>query len=377
MVGKLSEVDHKSNRWSAYLLLFIVIFSTGWSLGSTLLRRADVPARHTWDQAAEYVKSSLQPDDLVTWYPEWAGEAKLSLHGLPVMIMPHQGQIDLASGNRLWVIGGFGYDGKVLAAGDHIQTLQKLKLRSYKEFSSPQAGRVSVTLLDIEGQKIRHSLFKDLDHSSKVQVIRSKRSHQIPSQQCDFWALNGWHCQPQSTSQRKRVRQCLARPQKEQLKKRSKRRDLYTLDRRRWLPYIDCKLNPTEHVSRDWRVIDEVPRRCISLSPHYQKKTVLSWTIEASDQKQSLWFKYGWEDLAVRHPFRQSKAHPIHVDIHHGQEHLFSEELKPIQGWFTEKIKLSPSHLMGPPQPITISYEAPSGVEDAIFCISLSVRSHT
>lgn len=370
-------MDGGSIKWKGYVILIAILLSTGWSLWSTVNRRLSVPTRATWQRAVTHVQAALKPHDRVTWYPEWAGEARLAMHGLPTLILPHQGTVDLAEAKRLWVIGGFGYDGQVLADGTHLQPIQKLKVISHEILTAKHSGAVSITLLDVQGEQVTHSLFDDLDDSNKVSIdrTRTKALKTSTAQPCNFWALNGWHCTPISSQAREKVRHCLSRPQAKQLKQRKKRRDLYTLDRRRWLPYVDCNLHPTEHISKDWRVIDETPRRCLSIAPHRNQKTYIKWSIDASTQTRQIWFSYGWEDLAVRHPFRSSKAKPIRLTIQKGIKTIFSEDLHPSQGWFLKQFNIAPSNLMGPPAPITLSYTAPHGVEDATFCISLDVRS--
>ena len=371
-------------RAFGYLLLLSLIAATSWSVWETATRRKSVPTRATWSAATDMVRDRLRPGDKVTWYPEWAGEARLSLHGLPILALPHRGEVDLGSATRLWVLGAFEYDGRKLARGEHLQPIQAMRELSYERVSLKDSGGVTVSSFSIGGEKVEDSLYDDLSDQHKVEVFRSlkrsNRSLQDPMnatslhERCDLWGLEGWHCASQHRAVRQRIARCLTRPQSEQLRRRTKRRDVYTLDRRRWLPYVDCKLHPTEHVSRDWRVIGETPRRCVSMSPHQGREVEIKWWPKESDQPRMLWFSYGWEDLSVRHPFRDSRAEPIWLSIRQGSEVLIDEEVSPTMGWARIIKSIRAADKEGPPPPIRLSYRAPKGVEDATLCISLDVR---
>lgn len=363
-------------RYLSLFLLVAVCSLTIWSVLSTWQRRASVPSRLAWQKAVEQIKTNIKEGDRVTWYPEWAGEARLALHDLPVLPLPFKGSVDLGQARRLWVLGAFGYNGTKLASSQHLQALQKLEVISESSILIPNSGPVSLSLLEVKGEEVLHALYDELDDSN---LVRFSRWANEQEQECPLWALNGWHCPAsfaQTNSIKKRVQACLDRPREQQLKSRSKRRDLYTLDHRRWLPYIDCKLNPIEHFSRDWRVIDETPRRCLSAIPHQNKQAMLTWFTPNQASAQNLWFSYGWEDLALRHPFRASQAQAITIEIKKGSEILFSKEIKPQLGWFREQLSLptTSSQDVGPPSPFTIYYWTKTHNHDAHLCISLSVR---
>ena len=364
------------------VLFALLISCTAWSVWSTVQRRAAVPSRETWSLASHYIKENLIEGDFVTWYPEWAGESRLSLHGLPVIPLAQQGEVDFAQAKRLWVLGAFDRDGVHLQNSSKYQIVQNLGLISKKVFQAQDSGPVSLSLMKIKGPINLHNLYDDLPNPNRVSFSRlhgkpraKSPAKPMPKQNCDFWALNGWHCTPQSPRLRQRASKCLARPQAEQLKKRSRRRDLYTLDRRRWLPYIDCRLHPTEHLSQDWRVIDESPKRCISAMPHQGHIAQVAWWVPVESNQTELWFKYGWEDLALRHPFRDSKAQAIKVQIQQAGQKIFTATLQPQLGWFTKKFPISPpTDLVGPPAPYLFTYEATQGIDDANFCFSMSIR---
>lgn len=365
----------KIDSLCGYILLSMVVIASLFSIWETTTRRAKVPSRETWDEAVAQIKPLLKKGDLVTWYPEWAGEARLSLHGMPIILLPHHGEVDLGAAQRLWVLGAFGYDGEGLAKGDHLKTLQKLKRVSTEQLKKDDSGAVSISLLQVIGEKMEHDLYEELSEPNKIQVFRSPILHLENKEICDFWALNGWHCTSASQSLRQKIERCLQRPQSEQLKQRSKQRTLYTLDQRRSLPYIDCHLNPTEHISRDWRMIGDSPRRCISMRPHHRREVELRWYLPQSEMDRSLWLSFGWEDLAVRHPFRASQATPIVLKVKRGTQSLFDQTLDPKLGWNREVFILSADRSAGPPVPLSVIYHAPEGVKDAQFCISLDVRA--
>lgn len=370
---------------------------TLWSVYSTLMRRASVPTRAEWDAAADIVRAHWRAGDHVTWYPMWADEARLSLHGLTPLVLPHprgaDREVDLGRARRVWVLGAFGYDGAKLISGADVKPLQPLRLAQSPHHVA--VGDVSISLLEVGGAQVTADLLGDLDEPELVQVTRVRLSshpsahlsshsssnrgaaRHAREERCDLWALDGWHCSPRSGSARRRAQRCLARSSDERLKRRSKRRDLYTLDRRRWLSYVDCGLNPTEHVSRDWRVIGEAPRRCVWLAPHRGYKTSIQWTPHASRsaRRDALWVGWGWGDLAARHPFRSSAAQPLKVSVKRGAEIIWSRVIQPQLGWSRAQLSLTPTPLIGPPEPLTISVEPTAGVRDAALCVHLSVRS--
>ena len=375
--------------WLTATALALTIGLTVWSVWSTYQRRGQVPQRDTWREAATRVQLKWREGDRVTWYPVWAEEARLALHDLEPLQLPHHGEVDLGRASRLWVLGAFGYDGSRLIDDGNLKPLQELKVLSQERIQRPGSGPVSITLLSVENHRVTGDLIKDLADQARVEVTR-KRLASSELDLCDFWALEGWHCRPQKQGQRREARRCLSRPLTQKLKARSKRRDLYSLDRRRWLPYVDCKLNPTEHVSRDWRVIGEHPRRCVWMAPHRGYEVILRWTpwlnqkhledlpdadpAMSSAHQKALWISWGWEDLALRHPFRPSRAQKINLRVKRGSEINWAQRLKPHQGWHTHKIPLTQSTAEGPPTPISISVRAPQGVNDATFCVDLTVR---
>ena len=371
--------------WARFALLFTVIL-TGWSVWSTYQRRRAVPSRAEWSAAAAAVRAHWRVGDRVTWYPTWAEEAKLSLHGLSPLILPERGRVDLGRARRLWVLSALGYQSAQLVSDPEIITLQPLTVSA----TQPQIEEspVSLTLFEVGGARVQHDLIADLEHVERVHVSRRtlKPSHArrarstrsiraAENERCDLWALEGWHCAPRSAQARISVSRCLNQTLSAKLKRRSKRRHLYTLDRRRWLPYVDCRLNPTEHVSRDWRVIGEQPRRCIWLAPHRGREVSIDWTVTAhDDDHDALWLGWGWSDLAVRHPFRASRAEPLQLRIQRGAEIIWDRALSPDLGWSRAQLPLPPQDEMGPPVPITISVRPLRGVEDAALCVDLSVR---
>ena len=358
-------------RWASFFLLLILIATLG-SLWSDMKRRVNVPARETWRQAADFIRGRWENGDQVMWYPEWAGEARLALHGLELLIPPHRGEVDVGRAKRLWVIGGYGFDGQLLASGAHLHPIQPLSVAETKAFRGVEGGEVVVTLLRVDGDQVTHDLLNDLP---RVEISRSSllNSHH---EECNFWAMNGWHCSPRSPQARASVERCLQRARSERLRLRSKQRDLYTLDRRRWLPYKDCKLNPTEHISPDWRVIGEQPRRCVWIAPHRGKQITLRWSPQrGADSNETLWLSYGWEDLAMRHPFRRSKALPIQLQIQSGDTVIWNQTLRPKEGWKTLQIATPPTPQVGPTSPISLIIKPVKDVEDAHLCIDLTLRA--
>ena len=89
---------------------------------------------------------------------------------------------------------------------------------------------------------------------------------------------------------------------------------------------------------------------------------------------RALWLAWGWEDLAVRHPFRSSRAKALELTVKRGNRVIWNQRLEPRLGWHRDEISLRPSLSMGPPEPFLISVRATRGVSDASLCIDLTTR---
>ena len=382
-----------STRAPRLIWLLIPLISLG-GLGITLWQRAQVPSRQEWRTALDKARSMLTPRDKVAWLPEWANEGRLFMHDLNTLPLPFEGEVDLGRAERLFVLGTFGARGEDLMhplsdLHARYRTLQPLNLTSTQEI-----GPITLQVLKVEGGEVLADLRADLEDPERVQVFRHRRPRnrrKVKSitppapHRCALWALAGWHCDHRDAPDATEA--CLSRPLPKMLKTRSKRRALYTLDRRRHLPYVDCGLHPTEHVSRDVRVIGEIARRCIWIAPHHRAQVELRWSI-VPDLIQTtpvdLWLSAGWEDLAVDHPHRESAAQPIRITlstlINGEDKRPLTDALKltPTQGWtrwvwpLNEEKKARLTHFNGA---LSFQVSTPKDTRDASLCIDLTIRS--
>ena len=152
----------------------ITVCSTGWSVWSTYHRRSQVPQRTTWREAAELVKREWREGDRVTWYPAWAEEARLALHGLEPLQLPHQGDVDLGRASRLWVLGAFGHDGTSLIKDPALRLLQTLELVRQEQLRPSDSGPVSISLLQIKSHRVVSDVLRDLEDVNRVEVTRRR-----------------------------------------------------------------------------------------------------------------------------------------------------------------------------------------------------------
>jgi hypothetical protein len=413
------------------LALLTCVTVACWTAFSAQQRRAQVPTLDEWRTAVSTLTPHLQPGDVVSWRPEWADEVRVALSELEkrveVRYPPHHGAWELGRARRLWVLSAHGRRGEELVTLSRLKGEARAQMMEREVVSRQplslervwRVGPVEVSVLHVGGSKSITGLYEDLDQPQRVSVRRRrlKNAHQarVAQDGCELWALEGWHChasrsvlsrvlkrslkgslkQPQHTSTQHLLNACLARPLEERLKHRSKRRYLYTLDRRRYLPYVDCGLHPTEHVSRDVRVIGGEPRRCVWLSPHEGRALEVTWRPQLSTELHGaptlLSLSFGWEDLAVDPPFRVSKARPLdfEISVNSGsglglvsKDHsalFFNETLSPSPTWRTLDLPLK--HALSTPaatttvKAVTIKLSAPQGAQDAHLCVDVTLKA--
>jgi len=386
-----------------HLLLICVLTSAVFSVVTTELRQRQLPTRADWSAVTRELSEGLKPGDAVTWLPEWAEEGRLALKGLEtrtsILYPPHHGGLDLARFERVWVIGALGATAEALVARSELKgearrealRVEVVPEQPLKLLGERQRGRLSLGLVEPQGERSVADLFHDLADPARVHVSRQGRRDQRP-RPCTLWALQGWHCQlrhaklkrtlrdsgslkgvkAQGIDDQRLVDRCLSRPLQERLKARTKDRGLYRLDRRRHLSYVDCGLHPEEHVSRDHRVIAGEPRRCVWLRPHEGKTLRVTWRTRTPP---SAWLtlRYGWEDLSVDPPFRGSQAEPLALSVLEKDSvaPIFKRTLRPDVGWSAHTISIPD----GPQaRSFTITLNAPNGARDANLCVELSVR---
>jgi len=403
---------------SRYALLSATLLCALWSLYADL-QRAEQPSLEDWRHVVTTLKPQLRRGDAVSWRPEWSEEGRVALKELEgeveIIYPPHHGAWDLGRFERLWLISALGRSARELeahsaldsAAAEEQARRDVVPEQALTVLEERSLGPLKLGLLRVEGPQVLADLYQEL---SDPQAVKFVLSGQRGSKPCELWALNGWHCRlkrPQlerslraSASTRRlklselsdgeALRRCLERPAHERLKGRSKQRRLYTLDRRRHLPYIDCGLDPELHVSRDYRVIGGEPRRCVWLHPRQGRTLTLRWRVPSRVPSggAELSLRYGWEDLAVDPPFRASRARPIELKLSllsggHAARELIRERLEPQVGWRALSSPLSDALSDAPARTssahemseLLLELSAPKGDADAQLCVDLSLRS--
>ena len=385
----------KSNHlfWGCIPLVVLMSFV------STLYRSAQVPSRAEWQDAVQWIEKQWQAGDQVTWYPSWVSEGKIYLHNLSVIHPVYQGDFDLGHAKRLWVLSSMGEDASDWLAGHGVKSihvLQKVKLIKKKQLDS-----VEISLWHVEQGQSYASLYQQWDNAQQVQVKRTRHTRRgsQSTQNCALWALGGWHCL--ARKQQTKVDRCIQRPLQQKLQLKSRRRDLYTLDHRRFLPYVDCGLDARRHVTRDARVIDQEARHCIAMTPMLKDDILIHWrpilnrsnsvsnTSVQAQSKQSkpsgkkqekvdrmeIWLAYGWEDLTVNHPFRESRTKSAQLQVAIADK-TWDFQAKPIVQW--QRQVLHPTHQalthieqQGIQLKVSTQHK---GDRDSVLCVQLSVR---
>jgi len=387
-------------RW-----LLLPLLSLGaWGAGAW--QRARAPTPEDWRAAVEALRPLLAPGDAVTWLPEWAGEGRVALRALGatpeerarrVWYAPHEGELDLGRARRVWVIGAFGRSGRDLAGegprrADGLEPRQPLRVGARLDL-----GRLDLTALDVGGARVAAGLYEDLSDPARVEVWREGRG---AARRCALWGLGGWHCAARGLDAAGEARaqealdRCLARPRAERLRARSRRPELYTLDRRRHLPYVDCGLPPAEHVSRDVRVIGGDPRRCVWAHPARGEEVVVRWRPRvgggagaggALPAGAALWLRWGWEDLAADPPYRASGARPLRVTLaplsappSRPSPIWEAARLAPAAAWRGAEVPLdalAPEARAALARGVELRVSAPEGAADAHLCVDLTLRA--
>ncbi|MCA9544991.1 MAG: hypothetical protein KC613_11395, partial [Myxococcales bacterium] len=286
--------------------------------------------RADWQAAAQAVKADLRPGDGVTVLPEWAGEARLALHGLPAFLTPEPAQADWAAYDRVWVLGGWGH-GVADVGGEH-------KVLEQKAF-----GAATLELVQVGGEKVLGDLRAELDRA------RVERQHgQGRIERCDFWDGRGWHCRLRKSPDATRA--CLA--QDTRARHAQRKRDPH------------CGLDPWLNVSRDFRVIGDQPRDCVWLHPIQGGEVRVAWPAPAGE----VVLRYGFTDQVIdAHDRADTRTRPATLTLKRGEAVLGTHTVEPQRGWHEWRV--------ASPQAgdLVLSASTPSQI-DAHLCVALSVR---
>jgi hypothetical protein len=145
---------------------------------------------------------------------------------------------------------------------------------------------------------------------------------------------------------------------------------------------VDCGLDPVRHVTRDARVIADEPRRCIAMTPVDRDHIMIHWNpklnshgLASSQSIHEIWVDYGWEDLAVNHPFRDSRTKEALLQVSIGQS-IWEKTVATQLGWQRIRRKLTTTEQKELSQNgINIKVQAlEAGDQDSIFCMQMSIR---
>jgi hypothetical protein len=300
----------------------------------TVWYRSEVPSRDDWRAATDHIRAHLRAGDGVTWAPYWAGEGRVFFDGLPAFHLTDELRPDLARYQRVWLLATFGSTAQEWA--------QVADVVSRVDF-----GEVSVELLRIKGPSVVSDLRASLDTAQVSLGV-------APGKVCDFWDGRGWHCKRKWSEER--TVQCL----NESTAKRLNR------FRRRRAPH--CGLDKWLNVSRDVRVIGDMPRRCIWLHPRAGKVTRVQW--DAPTGGSTLVVDYGFTDKVITdHTRAQTRTQPAKLTASQSGEVLGSVVITPEKGWRRWSAPLS----RGGAGPVMIEVSTASTV-DAHLCVDVTVR---
>ncbi len=294
--------------------------------------RNDVPSQRDWLTGVDYIRSHRGQEDGLTWVPYWAEEGTPYFSKLNAFETPDLSQADFARFEYVWVLVSHGKDLSDLPKG----------LRATRK---SDMGALQVWLVHNTAERIVYDLY---DALPEVRVFSGLKQH------CDFWAEEGWHCL--SERRRKKTEACLQESTQSRLNRFRRRRDPH------------CGLSPWFHVSRDIRVIDRYPRRCIWMHPKREKPFRLDWSVGSEGNVLNL--RYGFTDRVISmHSRPKPRTHPATIKLKVGKRAI-EVVAKPVNGWFDARFDLPAAEA---PRSLSLSVETENPV-DAHLCLELSIR---
>ncbi len=338
-------------RFNPWLMAPVLVLLALWS---TISYRSQVPSRTDWSAAADHVRAQLRDGDGVAWAPYWAGEGRLSLHGLPVFQLPDVGQADLARYDRVWLLSAFGVD------GDDV--LDRIPSVVHEVASSREFGAVTVTELIVRGERVVGDVYGQLE-SAEVSLV-SKGA----TRACDFWDGRGWHCRLKSSADRTRA--CLGGSTATKLAKHRRfgRRGRSVRKGADKVAGGDprCGLDRWLNVSRDVRVIGDFPRRCIWFHPHGGKTLRMTWAAAPPGDVVAL--EHGFADKVISdHTRGEPRTQPATLRVYRGERLLGTRTVDPVKGWRSWRVDDQGEG------PLRIEVDTVSTV-DAHLCIDPTIR---
>ena len=313
--------------WLALPLLVALAFVMGH------VQSARVATRDDWARATDAVRSQRTPTDALLWAPLSQGEGRLYFDGLNAQ-HAELPTADLARWDTLWVLGSHGR-----GAADLVWPHRIVETQTF--------GPLTVEKVRVEGERVVGDLLTDLERVRVSRVFAVGGEVRV----CGFWSGRGWHCALRDSPER--TRECLAAPTGQRLARRDKD--------------PECGLDPLLHVSRDVRLIGDVPRRCLWVHPVANARVTLEWFDAPAGS--ALQLDYGFSDPMVADNYkRDRKVRAAHIRVTRTGRALLDFEVTPVKGWRSERVDLPPE---AGPLTIEVSSDDP---RDAHLCIDPTLR---
>ena len=294
--------------------------------------RRTIPNEGDWRSAAQHIRTAWQPGDGVTWHPFYVTEGLPHLHGTHAFETPSLAEADFAAFDRVWIL---------VSHGESLEGISPI----YRPKHIASFGVLDLFLSTNEGERIVADLYTDLE---------TVELYEGGSRRCDFWANDGWHCLAQK--KRDASRKCLSETTSQRLTRFRRRRDPH------------CGLSPWFHVSRDVRVIDRHPRKCVWIHPKASAPFRLKWTPKS--EGNALQLNYGFTDRVISmHDRPKPRTKPAKINLRYGNERQVID-VAPETGWFQRRYEAKSGRFS---TPIFLEVTTSNPV-DAHLCISLSIR---
>jgi len=314
--------------WLALPLLVGLTFIVG------QVQSARVPSREDWANATAAIRAQRGPSDALLWAPLSQGEGRLYFDGLNAQ-HAELPTADLARWDTLWVLGSHGRSAADLTWPHRVVDAQAF-------------GPLTLEQVRVSGERVVGELFADLER------VRVSRAFAVAGQirVCDFWSGRGWHCTLRDSPER--TRECLAAPTGQRLARREKD--------------PECGLDPLLHVSRDVRLIGDLPRRCLWVHPVANARVVLEW-FDAPGGR-ALQLDFGFSDPMVADNYsRDRKVGPAQLRVMRAGRALLDVEVTPTKGWRSARVEL-------PAGEAPLTFEVSSAdPRDAHLCIDPTIRA--
>lgn len=316
----------------AYWLVLPLLVALAFVVGEVQSSR--VPSRDDWAAATAMVRAQRGPSDALLWAPLSQGEGRLFFEGLNAQ-HAELPTADLARWDTVWVLGTHGRGAADLTWPHRVVDAQ-------------QFGPLSLERVRVSGERVVGDLFADLERVRVSRVFAVGGEVRL----CDFWSGRGWHCALRDSAERTRA--CLAAPTGQRLARRGKD--------------PECGLDPLLHVSRDVRLIGDVPRRCLWVHPVANARVVLDW-FDAPDGS-ALQLDFGFSDPMVADNYkRDRKTRPARIRVTRADRVLLDLEAPAIKGWRSARVDL-------PAGAAPLSFEiASADPRDAHLCIDPTLRA--